>query len=180
ALHQSPPRRERAMLRQTIAVKSGDELEARWLANLFVNHLLRIIEPAAALDLAAEGGVSRFGRTLTLVRGLAHFGFGNPIADADDDAALFSANENHSQVMFRREGSAARCKPSGARRARCGRTAGSQFPSVAWARTPETPWHDKQVHRGIGDNAVDHPRQPRLVRQRRDIPGSDHKPRHHD
>src|SRR5438045_2791177 len=74
------------MLRQSAVVKSGDDAQLRPLGQLLVDDLLRIIEAAAALRLAAEALVRGFGRAGALACGLAHFLFSDPIADADDHA----------------------------------------------------------------------------------------------
>jgi hypothetical protein len=93
------------MLCQPAMVKSGDEAKARALPVLFVDYFLRIIETAAALNLAADASISRFGSRPAGARGLAHLFLGNPVADANDHDSLISLmitirKHCHSQVAI--------------------------------------------------------------------------------
>ena len=72
------------MRRQLRVVKSGDELEARALAALLVEDLLRIIEAAAALRLAAQSRIGRFGRARAFACRSANFFFADDVAGTDD------------------------------------------------------------------------------------------------
>ena len=55
---------------------SGDKPETGALASLFVDHVLRKVEAAAALHVAADAGVRRFRRGAACASGLADLGFG--------------------------------------------------------------------------------------------------------
>jgi hypothetical protein len=73
---------------QAAAVKSGgdgsDQPQLWALAALFIDHVLRIIEAAAALNLAAEAGVSGLWRARAPGGGIADLILGQAVADTHD------------------------------------------------------------------------------------------------
>ena len=83
------------------AVKSGgvggDEAQMLGLA-LLVDDLLRIVEAAAALRLAAHGRVGRFRSARTLLRGFANLRLADDVAGTDDHSRGYSDNATYSQL----------------------------------------------------------------------------------
>ena len=62
----------------------GDEAEARALALLLVDDVLRVIDAAAALHVAAEAGVGFLRSRRAAAGRFADLALGDAIADADD------------------------------------------------------------------------------------------------
>src|SRR3954463_11806480 len=100
-LHACLPRRGRrcsVKLRWSRSpVRLRDELEMLALAAFLVDDFLRVIEAAAALNLAADASVGFLGRGRSGERGLAHVLFGDSIANAHDHAVVIDDNAKHSQ-----------------------------------------------------------------------------------